>query len=598
MLKRITKVTSLLVVAASIVSMVPAMAVDVKKISADEAIVYQGISIGDGTFYLDAELNDKDEAIYLYANGKFAKVDGAEAGDKINGLVTYNDKKYLEMDDGDYYVDLKTGEITHEDILGDIDDDAELAVRKAIKANNDGRFDKTYYDEVVKAEYDHGTCKTMFGPTGVWRKFYYKLNMADLYGDQYSAVYSDDKGNYIDADYNLGKIGIYSTGAAITIKNTESTYELKGTDGQTYEIKATISNDTPKDEELESITRTAELSIWGRVKNSGDDYENITDQVYFGSKSNHHKQTVINGSGDNKSVTVIQKISKAQSSDDIDGIKYSKDVSTYFITDEDGAAVHLLGLSDTSNTNVDGSGYGTISSGPQGYMLSSYCSSAKLKQYAETINFKSENGYYYIDVSDSDSVSIDSLDESVIGFGDLFDLSSDGYVEMFNGKDSSFEKLYKVDGGMNKISVSLPSEVIVWNKDDGIYSIITSKASTLDKTATTNTKTTAGETASTVVSGWSKEANGAWTYVKTDGTKATGWFQDGSTWYYLKEDGIMTTGWQNIKGNWYYLNSSGAMQTGWINDKGIWYYCNEFGVMLADTTVDGYKVGSNGTWIQ
>lgn len=231
-------------------------------------------------------------------------------------------------------------------------------------------------------------------------------------------------------------------------------------------------------------------------------------------------------------------------------------------------------------------------------MLSSYCSSAKLKQYAETINFKSENSYYYIDVSDSDSVSIDSLDESVIGFGDLFDLSSDGYVEMFNGKDSSFEKLYKVDGGMNKISVSLPSEVIVWNKDDGIYSIITSNVSTLDKTATTSIKTTAGETASTVVSGWSKEANGTWTYVKTDGAKATGWFQDGSTWYYLKEDGIMATGWQNTNGNWYYLNSSGAMQTGWINDKGIWYYCNQFGVMLANTTVDRYKVGSNGTWIQ
>ena len=50
MLKRITKVTSLLVIAASIVSMVPAMAADYKKVTAEEGTVYGAKSNADGTF--------------------------------------------------------------------------------------------------------------------------------------------------------------------------------------------------------------------------------------------------------------------------------------------------------------------------------------------------------------------------------------------------------------------------------------------------------------------------------------------------------------------------------------------------------------------
>lgn len=107
---------------------------------------------------------------------------------------------------------------------------------------------------------------------------------------------------------------------------------------------------------------------------------------------------------------------------------------------------------------------------------------------------------------------------------------------------------------MNKISVSLPSELVVWNEDDGIYSIINSKASTVAN----NTTTTAAATVSTVVVGWLKGTDGTWTYVKADGSKATGWLQDGNTWYYL----------------------------------------NESGVMLSNTTVDGYTLGINGAWIQ
>lgn len=133
---------------------------------------------------------------------------------------------------------------------------------------------------------------------------------------------------------------------------------------------------------------------------------------------------------------------------------------------------------------------------------------------------------------------------------------------------------------MTKLQVSLPfANAIVWDKDGG-YSIFTPKALTEKKTDTTpvtDVTTTAGATVTTdIKTGWTKTADGAWYFVKADGTKATAWLQDGTTWYYL--------------------NSSGVMQTGWINDNGTWYYCNGSGAMLANTTVDGYVLGVNGAW--
>ena len=65
MLKRMTKVTSLLVCAASIISMVPATAADVKKYDAQEGTVYNAKAKGAG-IYIDGEINGKDEACIFY----------------------------------------------------------------------------------------------------------------------------------------------------------------------------------------------------------------------------------------------------------------------------------------------------------------------------------------------------------------------------------------------------------------------------------------------------------------------------------------------------------------------------------------------------
>lgn len=98
--------------------------------------------------------------------------------------------------------------------------------------------------------------------------------------------------------------------------------------------------------------------------------------------------------------------------------------------------------------------------------------------------------------------------------------------------------------------------------------------------------------------GWQYLGN-RWYYLRSSGSMATGWYQDGSTWYYLDaENGDMKTGWQNLGNKWYYLRSSGAMVTGWFQVNGKWYYAYSSGALAVNTNVDGYSVNYNGEWVR
>lgn len=94
--------------------------------------------------------------------------------------------------------------------------------------------------------------------------------------------------------------------------------------------------------------------------------------------------------------------------------------------------------------------------------------------------------------------------------------------------------------------------------------------------------------------GWIK-INNNWYYFNTDGSMATGWIVDNGVYYYLYDTGAMAKGWINIDGVWYYLKDSGAMATGWVTSNGDSYYLDTTtGRMLTNTTVGGYKIGSDG----
>ena len=84
--------------------------------------------------------------------------------------------------------------------------------------------------------------------------------------------------------------------------------------------------------------------------------------------------------------------------------------------------------------------------------------------------------------------------------------------------------------------------------------------------------------------------------VVTANADTGSWVNNGGTWNYLK-NGTKVTGWLQDGANWYYLQSNGDMKTGWLQDGGKWYYLYSNGVMAHDATVEGYYMGSSGAWI-
>ena len=98
----------------------------------------------------------------------------------------------------------------------------------------------------------------------------------------------------------------------------------------------------------------------------------------------------------------------------------------------------------------------------------------------------------------------------------------------------------------------------------------------------------------TMATGWI-QLNNYWYYFNNSGDMATGWITDNGASYYLYDTGAMAKGWINLSGTWYYLNTGGDMATGWVTSNGDSYYLDpSTGRMLTNTTIDGYKIGSDG----
>jgi foldase protein PrsA len=55
--------------------------------------------------------------------------------------------------------------------------------------------------------------------------------------------------------------------------------------------------------------------------------------------------------------------------------------------------------------------------------------------------------------------------------------------------------------------------------------------------------------------------------------------------------------WKSDSTGWWY-EDGGSWVSGWKNLDGKWYYFNANGYMAHDTEIDGYKLGSDGAWIQ
>ncbi|ACD22260.1 N-acetylmuramoyl-L-alanine amidase family protein [Clostridium botulinum] len=773
MIKRANKITSLLLTAAAVTSLVPATGVhaaDYKRIESKDGTVYSAQAYKDGNFVIDGDVKNGDtEAIYFLKNGKYTELDEVDTGSEFNGIFN---EKYLDLDNGDYFIDLTNGKVYDDDLRDDGEDDAASALRKKIKNKADDRYSdheglKNDLKEIKGSRYGEAWFETKYTADDK------KTNGGDGNTASDLTVYTDIKGNYIDADYNLGKVRVTANGKSVSIDNTDKDFDVAGikkalnakvsnqdviaqdsnniyrratvtidinsslvTEGQLSisdiqsavnnvdgvnidgSVKKAIKNEVDKQAGLEGATiesvkttgaavdivkgeadkLTADsimtlqgmkdaktTSSTGVIKAVQDTIINAAQKAYDAitgdeaaknkkaievAKSMKEKvitdatqmQNAVNGAKANSTSDVnieeingikisehgdvfkkasngsvsfetIQKISKSQASKEIDGAKYSKNVTTYVISDKDGDKEDLLGGEFTA---VGG----------------------KLVEYkidgdninAQTIELKSKAGHYYTDMSKEEDQDLDN--------SEAYDIDVDGNIWALNGgfiykfdNDEDWDKVYKVDGSMEKLSVYDKNNMVTWNEDDEVYSIISDKDSSGND----------GDDNNEVKKGWDKDdygnwiffdnegnqvkhewvnvngtyyyldeygimqANkwvnpfGNWYYLNADGSMAhSGWLNDRGTWYYLNDSGNMLTGWQyingswyfmepsgamktgwiNDRGTWYYLNSNGSMKTGWLNDNGTWYYLDGSGRMLSNTSVNGYTLGANGAWIR
>jgi len=569
MFKRSNKIAALLVAAASVVSLIPAIGVkadDVIKIETKEGTIYNAYACKNGKAYIDGEINGNEDATYYISDGEYKGLDDIESGDEIS---KYEGKsEYLNIDDGEYYLDLNSGTVTAGDIVEDTVDDTASALRRNIKDDTEDRYDKDDTNEIR----DEDNLKLI--AKGWYSTTYVSADEDANDGADTLNVYTDIDGNYIDADYNLGKIKVKTTDGSVTIKNTNDKYDLDSEDNAVY---ASVNQEKIIKQDDYNIYRLVTVTINSKAaieEINGVDLSDIgSESVFDGADTN----TV--------SYRAIQKISKEADANKIDGANYAKTVTTYILSDEDGKSV--------DGFDIDFANKGMKYCISNGNLIVYYSSNNKL--YTRVYSLKSSNGYYYTDEGDLSSEDVETDDDGNAAVGGSLFRMDGGYIYQFDGVDD-WNKIYKVDGSFNELSIKDKGNFIAWNQDDGVYSIVGSSTKTETKNTTTDTTTTTID-ATIAKAGWVQATNGTWTYVKADGTNATGWLNLNNTWYYLKADGVMAIGWIKDGSNWYYLKTDGAMAKGWLNDNGTWYYLNESGAMLSNITVNGYVLGASGAMI-
>ena len=91
--------------------------------------------------------------------------------------------------------------------------------------------------------------------------------------------------------------------------------------------------------------------------------------------------------------------------------------------------------------------------------------------------------------------------------------------------------------------------------------------------------------------------NGNWYYFREKScSMETGWFRADGSWYYADNSGAMKTGWVCSNDVWYYLDdATGKMKKNeWVYNNGSWYYFNVNGEMVTKSRyIDGVKYDFN-----
>ncbi|WP_315072923.1 N-acetylmuramoyl-L-alanine amidase family protein [uncultured Clostridium sp.] len=653
MFKRANKITALLVAAASVMSVVPAMAdsSSASRLGSKDGHITNAVAFKDGKYVYQGYKSDDDtDSIYYNAGDKDKEIDDISDA-TLN--AAYGDKYAFANDGSDQYlVDLTSG--TETDDTTPKDDIDTAATKLQTKLNKADRYKKSGTDVKVEtsdleagqktADEDTSGLYTIPGSKfgDAWYSYSVATDSSDatkymnnghLYG------FTDGNGKYVDASYTAN-IYAYSTeeGKTVKIENYSNSYDDQDSDSK---LLATLLQQpvalTQDKDNIYALVTVAITDYSAKAKMNGATSTSQAANVPNLQDGSKNGITTVR--------TYIQKISKAQG-DQKDDAYLPKTVESYEIgnqADAKGNTEYDCGDAkdaynaildavnkDTNNTKIDDLTAMTqenavirtsngevkpVFSINNGNLVVVQADSSKVDAF--TLKFKKDKvkflkfpGYK----NSNTTTEANSIDEKTKFDAYLVEKDSDDSVDLNNDSDVSGALSYDIDvdgnvwvvadgkiyeyktgGDMTKVyTVDSALDAISVYDENSIFAWETN--GDIYTTVNEGKAVTSGEAgtttgAVTAQTGWVQLADGTWNFYDATGTKlVNNWANVGGVWYYLKADGVMATGWAQVGGTWYYLNASGAMQTGWVNDNGTWYYLQSSGAMAT-----GW-VNDNGTW--
>ena len=630
MFKRSTKITSLLIAAASVATMVPAMAAD--KIADKDGKIYRAVSYKDGKLYIDGkdiqDAKDKD-GVFFINDGKSTEVkDDIDSGDEITAVYG---EKYVEIEDGDYYVDLTSGKVTDDSLRKDAREDAASELRKKIRKDDPSRYDETIRDKVADVDVkEDGQIWEV--PAAPFTEPYYQvdyLKFGKTYDGVYNTdednkdgvkatVYTDGKGKYIDADNELGKVNIIinknitkttTTDAALSIAPDDRVSDAeaiqfdevgtKKNKDKTAEIAIKVEHIKTLTSDKDYVYRLAALHVGYKNLDAKENAFNyITTEgavLFFGSTKN----PVAVESADGGRFYVIQKISKEQG-DNKDDAKLPKSTSTFFTTEnkdwrkkgkieDKKIKTGTVKSKDTGDRNVGFEesdfdyGYSEKSSERKSNDIGYTVVDGKVTKYQTIYETLNDNG----SAKNADKEKFVVKTFSLKNSNGFYYIDADKNDDDFNDKDE-FATAVDSQGNIWK----LDSGKIYKYKNDGGYDLKYKCDGGLNELSVYDEKNLVAynEDDDTYAIIGGKSSTGKYDVkddtktTDTTTTAAAGWVQDATSgaWSYVKADGTKAIGWfqSPASGVWYYMDATGIMKTnGWIQDGGYWYFLDVTGAM-------------------
>lgn len=666
MIKRMSKVTSLLLATAAVMSLAPATSASAAEFLQTKDGTIENAIAFDGGKYLFEGYKTQDDASGVYYNS--GNSDKLLEDINATSIDRYSDKYAKVMDGSDeYLVDLSTGKVL-EETTEDKTDSVKTKLKSALsKTDRYGKISSTSDISLVKiSQNQFGEVWYEYTATGVSGTYHGYVNEAGKYFDtdvtanisivngtkvvKVSDFGKENKDNKITVNFVSAKTiaqdkdniyrtvnvevvnsNVTTTSAATPAKVTVNfPTDLTGLTadtsnfsvlGKTYSYVTTVTDATTQFNTLDGLKALVATEAATKT-----DYT-YANGVFTAKTAGAVAQATIDGLFGTTNVTVdlgtnqgeptpktttatyIQKISKAQGVEE-DEAYLPNTVTSYEVTktfdsdDADDAADVLADLSSAKVRVINGVIYVTKSDSSKVNVTT-----IKLKKDKVTVDGQTTKLDVYLaeqdanedhDIMGEKAVSIDAA-------GNTWALYK-GEILKFDGTE--FKTVYNCDRAMDTLEVYDENSLLAWEDGEDVYATINKKAVETPVETTTPApvqnkgwvKTAEGWTfynndASQVKGQWVQDG-GVWYMIKSNGIMATGWYNDNGNWYYLQGSGAMKTGWVNDNGTWYYLSGSGAMKTGWINDNGTWYYLSGSGAMLANTVVDGYRLGASGAWIK